>query len=76
MGFRLAILRDLKTESGLNIAIEYDQGQFNQKLQARVKDYMLLKGNETLTHDEVVEVVKFAFAAICTELKNETLTIP
>jgi hypothetical protein len=77
MGFRLAILRDLKTDAGLSIAVEYDKAQFSSKLQARVRDYLRMRKPE-LTHDEdgVLEVVKFAFAAICAELKDETLTIP
>ncbi len=76
MGFRLAILRDLKTDSGLSIAVEYDKAQFSHKLQCRVRDYLRLRKQESFTEDEAIEVVKFAFAAICTELKDETLTIP
>ena len=76
MGFRLAILRDLKTDSGLSIAVEYDKAQFTHKLQCRVKDYLRLKECKHFTEDEIIEVVKFAFAAICSELKDETLTIP
>jgi hypothetical protein len=76
MGFRLAILRDLKTDTGLNIAVEYDKAQFSHKLQCRVRDYLKLKKKETFTEDDVAEVVKYAFAAICSELKDETLSIP
>ena len=78
MGFRLAILRDLKTDTGLSIAVEYDKAQFQSKLRARVRDYLRAKSktSELFTEEDVDEVVKFAFAAICSELKDETLTIP
>ena len=80
MGFRLAILRDLKTDAGLSVAVEYDKAQFSHKLQCRVRDYLRLRSSKDETsvyyEDDVVEVVKFAFAAICSELKDETLKIP